>query len=123
LTTLAIGAARGAMRWLDLDKSFPLILTLVGVGSLAAIVAGAVAGGYVVGRWGPRRPVLLGALSGLIAGALAGILNAIVTRTPVALWVAVPGVAVAASSAGVGAWTGARVRAASPGGAEIVQDD
>ena len=93
-------------------------------GAIAAIVTGALAGGYVVGRWGPTRSVPMGALSGLIAGALAALASAAAMgRTWVALGGGLSTVVAATSCGAIGAWAGACVRATSPGGAEILLDD
>jgi hypothetical protein len=124
LTALAMGIALSAGRVFHVDESLGFLLLFLSIGAIAAIVTGALAGGYVVGRWGPPNSVPMGALSGLIAGALAALGSAAAMRMT---WVALGGglsTVVAATSGGaIGAWAGACVRAARPGGAEILLDD
>ena len=123
LTALALAAGRWATSELALGTSFGLTLLVVSMSSAGAISLGAAAGGYILGRWGPRRPVVLGALSGVLAGVLAGLLSAVLMgRAWLAGESALPTMLIAGSGGALGAWTGARGRAAGLAGAEIMPD-
>jgi len=123
LTALALATGRWASDKLGIGASFGLTVLVMAAASAGAIALGAAAGGYILGRWGPRRPVALGVLAGVLAGGLAGVLSAVLMgRAWLAVESALPTVLLAASGGAIGAWSGARGRSAGLGAPENVPD-
>jgi MFS family permease len=124
LTASALGIVGWAIGKMGEGAPLIVVLGICFLASAISLIVGSIFGGYVVGRWGPHKPVTLGALAGSIAGALAGLLSGVVAGI---VWTAlVSGIStavIAGLGGAMGAWVGARMRATRGPLSEALHDE